>query len=274
MKQNILEKLEAFKSELRLLKTEVSALTTKVVSRLAIRNRADNIATMWVEELRSPLEHKYKLSKDVIDGTAEAMKQLHILSRPNNQKSSYLKTVNKVLQRFDNRFILPIKQMSFEVEGILDLRKLIPGLTDPDESDYLTEAISCAEAGFRRAAIVMGWCAVINALQSYIIRMGLDKFNKASTKVKNQKKGKYKNWKKEFSVTTLSELQEVFDTDLLVVLEGNELFDGNQAGRLRTCFQYRNDSAHPGLAPIEDVHLIAFFTDINMIVLQNPDLKP
>jgi len=61
----------------------------------------------------------------------------------------------------------------------------------------------------------------------------------------------------------------VFDTDLLVVLEGMGLLDGNQAERLRTCFQYRNHSAHPGEAPIDDPHLIAFFSDIAAIVLQN-----
>ena len=46
--------------------------------------------------------------------------------------------------------------------------------------------------------------------------------------------------------------------------------DGNQAERLRTCFQWRNNSAHPGHAPIAEVHLNAFFSDIVEIVLANP----
>ena len=73
-------------------------------------------------------------------------------------------------------------------------------------------------------------------------------------------------------MSTLAELQEVFDTDLLVVLEGMTLFDSNQADRLRVCFDYRNQSAHPGLAPIGEPHLIAFFSDITDIVLANPKL--
>jgi hypothetical protein len=118
----------------------------------------------------------------------------------------------------------------------------------------------------------MGWCAAIDKIQKKILLLGLGQFNKASTNLKNQTSGKFKNWNKEFNVTSLSELQTVFDTDLLVVLEGMQLLDGNQAERLRTCFQYRNHSAHPGEAPIQDAHLIAFFTDITEIVLKNPKL--
>jgi hypothetical protein len=274
MKQSILDRLQRFKKELQTLKSEVSAVEAKTINRKGIQNRADAIATMWVEELRSPLEHKFTLSKELIEKTASEMKQLHVLSRPSNLKSSYLKTVNATLKKFDDKFVLPIKQSATEVQSILDLEKLIPGLADPNESNYLKEAVECAEAGHKRAAIVLGWCALIDKVQKQIVRIGLTKFNTASTTIKNQTSGKFRNWNKEFAVTSISELQTVFDTDLLVVLEGMGLLDGNQAERLRTCFQYRNHSAHPGEAPIEDAHVVAFFTDINSIVLQNPAFNP
>lgn len=273
MKKEILEKLEAFKAELRKLKKEVSAVKSKRISRIGIRNQADAIATKWIEELRSPLEHKFNLPKEVIQETASQMKQLHILSRPNNLKTSYLKGINKALSQFDDRFILPIKQASIYVETVLNLQKLVPGLADPEESDYLREAIDCANTGFRRASVVMGWCVVIDKIQKRILVLGLEKFNNASRTIKNQKTGRHKNWNKEFSVATLADLQAVFDTDLIVVLEGMGHIDSNQVDRLRTCFQYRNHSAHPGQAPIEDAHLVAFFTDINAIVLQNPNFN-
>jgi hypothetical protein len=270
MKQPLLDKLELFKKELQALKKEVSANTGPTINRQGIRTRADAIATIWVEDLRSSLEHKFNLSNDLIETTAAEMKQLHILSRPSNLKTSYLSVINATLKKFDDKFILPIKQSPMEVQSIFDLQKLVPGLANPDESDYLKEAIECAEEGHKRAAIVLGWCALIDKLQKHILRIGLDKFNAASTKVKSQTSGKFKNWNKEFSATSLSELQTVFDTDLLVVLEGMSLIDGNQGERLRTCFQYRNHSAHPGEAPIEDAHVVAFFSDISAIVLQNP----
>lgn len=272
MKEELTGKLKVFKKKLRKLKKDVSSLTTKTVSRIELRNAADEIATMWVEELRSPLEHKFRIPQDVIKSTSESMKRLHILSRPSNQKSSYLSTLAEVLRKFDDKFILPIKLSAVEVESVLDLEKLMPGLGDPDESNYLEEAINCASSGYLRASIVMGWCAAIDRVQRKIVALGFDSFNKTSTKLKNQSKGKFKNWNKEFSIATLSELQTVFDTDLVVVIEGMGLIDRNQADRLRTSFQYRNHSAHPGEAPIEEAHLIAFFRDISSIVLQNPKM--
>ena len=269
MKKPILEKLEAFKSDLQLLKRELNALATPQVNRKAIRDRADAIATTWVEELRSPLEHKAKLPVDLIERTAADMKQLHILSRPSNLKTSYLTVINRTLKKFDDKFALPIKQTATEVESIFDLQKLVPALPSPDESDYLKEAVECAAAGHRRAAIVMGWCAVVDKFQQKIMRLGLDKFNATSTKIKAQTSGKYKRWNKEFNVGTLSELQTVFDSDIVIILEGMNLIDGNEAERLEICFTYRNQSAHPGAAPIADPNVVAFFSDITAIVLAN-----
>jgi hypothetical protein len=270
MKESILAGLRDFKESLQVLRRDVRALAADRVSRSQLRDRAEAIATRWVEELRSPLEHQFKLPADVIQPMSDSMKQLHVLSRPNNRKSSYLKVLGDALQDFDDRFVLPIQQSASRVESLLDLQKLIPGLADPSESDYLQEAISCAGAGFSRAAIVLGWCATIDKMQRKIQLVGLTAFNAASSVLKAQTSGKFKRWNKEFSVSTLSELQTVFDTDLIVVLEGMQLIDGNQAQRLETCFQYRNHSAHPGQAPIDEPHVVAFFSDINSIVLQNP----
>lgn len=92
------------------LKKEVTGVGGTTINRIGIRTRADAIATMWVEELRSSLEHKFKLPKDLIETTAAEMKQLHVLSRPSNLKTSYLKAVNTTLRKFEDKFILPIKQ--------------------------------------------------------------------------------------------------------------------------------------------------------------------
>ena len=201
------------------------------------------------------------------------MKKLHVLSRPNNQKSSYTRCINKILKEYDNKFILPIQQESEEVVEISELQKILEKITDQDESEYLSEAISCAQSGYYKAAVVMGWCAAIDRIQRKIMILGFDKFNKASSSIKSQTSGKFKRWNKEFNITTLSELQTVFDTDLVVIMEGLRLIDGNQAQRLETCFQYRNHSAHPGEAPIEPAHAVSFFVDLNKIILSNPEFS-
>lgn len=241
------------------------------VSQKSLRDEADRLATQWVEDLRSPLEHKFKLSSDVISDMSEQMKRLHVLSRPNNRKSSYEEALGNALKNFKNRFVLPIQQTAIEVETIFDLRKLIEELSDAEDSEYLQEAIDCANAGYRRASVVMGWCAVIDRIQKRIQSLGFAKFNAASRSVKNQSSGKYKRWNKEFSVTSLADLQEIFDRDLIVVVENMGLLDGNQAERLNDVdLRWRNQSVHPTSPPIEDPHLVAFFTDIVRMVLANP----
>jgi hypothetical protein len=273
MKAEILEQLESFHTDLRDLKKKVSAQQGDRITKGDIRATADELATRWVESLRSPLEYKFRIASDTVTAYSEDMKRLHVLSRPNNRKSSYLATLNSALKSFDDRLVLPIKQASFAVEGKFDLAGLVPTLSDEAESEYLKEALDAANSGFHRAAIVLGWCAAIDRIQRKILAVGLVAFNQASKAIKAQTSGKFKRWNKEFSITTLSELQTVFDTDLVVVLEGMQLIDGNQADRLEVCFQYRNHSAHPGQAPIGQPHLVAFFTDIAAIVLANPMLK-
>jgi hypothetical protein len=271
MKAATLEKLREFESEIRLLRKNVNALTTERVSKRGIQDRANALATRCVEELRSPLEHKFKIDDQVIQETSSCMKRLQVLARPNNRKASYLEVLDLILLRFKDKFILPIQQTGTAVESVFDLQRLVDGLTNADESDYLKEAIECANATHKRAAIVLGWCAAIDRIQKCVIGVGLNKFSTVSTQLKNQTTGRFKWFNKEFKVTTLNELQQVFDTDLITVCEGMGLLDSNQADRLiRVDFQYRNHSAHPGEAPIEDAHLVAFFVDVTGIVLNNP----
>jgi len=75
---------------------------------------------------------------------------------------------------------------------------------------------------------------------------------------------------KKYAVDSRSELQRIFDTDILFILEYLQLIDSNQHARLRHCFDLRNHSAHPGQAPITGENLYSFFSDITQIVLKNP----
>jgi hypothetical protein len=271
MKAELLSKLRQFEDDLRELRKDVKAISIKTVNVIATREQAEALATRWVEELRSPLEYKFKIDAEVIKKTSDQVKRLHVLSRPSNLKTSYVQTLDEILDGFKDKFILPIQQTSMAVESVFDLQKLVLDLTDPGESDYLKEAIDCANSKFKKASIVMGWCAAIDRIQKKIQMIGFGTFNTTSSKMKAQASGRHRLFTKEFKMTTLAELQTVFDADLIRVCEGMGLFDGNETDRLITVdFQWRNHSAHPGNAPIEDPHLVAFFTDINKMILTNP----
>lgn len=273
MKKEILRKLTDFQSGLKQLKADVDKNSSEMISKKAIRNRADMLAMQWVDELRSPLEHKFKLHPDDIANMAEQMKKLHLLCNGHNRQVSYQKVLKAALRKFSRGFIVPVKQHHFEAENVFDLRNFCSDLP-AEESEYMEEAVGCADKGHLRAAVVMGWCAAIDKIQKQIIRqVGLDKFNSAYMEMRQKNPQRFREWRKEISASSLGDLQELPDGYLIAVLKYLDFVDSNQSKRLHTCIQYRNQSAHPGEAPIKKVHLDAFFTDIGEIVFNNPKIK-
>jgi hypothetical protein len=111
-------------------------------------------------------------------------------------------------------------------------------------------------------------------MHKVIEKLGFDEFNKKSEEMKNINEGRFKRFKKSFNIHSLSELRAtVFDNDLLWVLEYWGLIDSNQHDRLSACFTLRNNSAHPGEAPITEENLASFYSDLKNIVFDNPKFK-
>jgi hypothetical protein len=157
---------------------------------------------------------------------------------------------------------------SFSQTWGLSIEPYIEGLPS-DEGEYLDEAQRCLSVNALRGCIVVGWCAAIARIHSKIVDLGYGKFNAASEEMVAKTVARFKPFNKKFSIESLSELQRIFDTDLLWVLEYVELIDGNQHQRLRHCFEFRNNSAHLGFAPITGENLYSLFSDITQIVLKN-----
>lgn len=270
IKEQTLAALQAFQEQLKKLRSSVRSLKTAQVSRKEIRDSAEIVASFWVENLRSPLEYRFKLPSDVVEEFSFNIKRLFVLSRPNNQKSSYLEVIDALLDSFDDKLVLPVQTFAALPASLSSLENILATVPSGAASEYITESLRCAASANYRAAIVLAWCGVIDKLQTKVISLGYPAFNAASAQMKMATAGKFKHFNKLFSISTLSGLQEIFDNDLISVLEHMQVFDGNQADRLRTCFGYRNQSAHPGNAPIGEPHLIVFYADIVSIVLSSP----
>jgi hypothetical protein len=264
--------LVAFEERLRKLRASIRG--SERVNKQAPRAEAEALSVLWFTSLKPRIEGLGSASAPQVADMTAAMGKLHVLSRPNNRASSYETALDAALSKFKDRFLKPIQLAAPEDKTNVVLDAILKKIGDPDESEYLSEAIACAKDGRWRASVVMGWCAAIDRLQQTVGRIGFDKFNAASTRLKNKTTGKYKNWTKGVQAGSLSELQAVFDTDLLAVLEEMGLIDSNESDRLKVCFQYRNQSAHPAKPPILDVHLAAFYTDIEAIIFSNPNFAP
>jgi hypothetical protein len=90
-----------------------------------------------------------------------------------------------------------------------------------------------------------------------------------SNVIASSQTGRFKKFNKVFNISSISDVREVFDNDILWVIEGMQLIDLNQHTRLKSCFDMRNQCAHPGEAPITFYNLLSFFSDINEIILNN-----
>lgn len=264
--------LAAFEQRLRKLRAAVRGLER--VGRQAPRTEAESLSVLWFTLLKPRIEGLGSSFAPQVAEVTKAMERLHLVSRPNNRATSYESAIDAALLKFKDRFLKPIQLAAPEDKTNVVLDAILKKISDPEESDYLKEAIACAKDTHWRASVVMGWCAAVDRLQQTVGRIGFDKFNAASTRLKNKTTGKYKNWTKGVQASSLSELQAIFDTDLLAVLEEMGLIDSNESDRLKVCFQYRNQSAHPAKPPILDVHLAAFYTDIEAIIFSNPNFAP
>ncbi len=252
------------------IKQDIRKLEVDRVSKKDLKTRVENLATAWFSSLQPRLIDELGMSSDILEKYGEAAGRLLSLVANNNLKKSYLQTFEALIKSFNTELIIPAQTNPSEIGSIALLHRLLADLPNEDENEYLSEAVKCAQRGFFRAAAVMGWCAAIDRIHRKIVDFGIQKFNVASVRMATQTKGRYKRFSSPQSVSTLSELREVFDTNVLWIIEGMGFIDSNQHTRLKSCFDIRNQSAHPGQVTISEFNLMSFFSDIDQIVLRNP----
>jgi len=270
MKPEMLQRLKEYESNLKILRNRIAKLEKRIVSRKELMTSAEELSRAWFDQFENQLRTLFKIQDVTLEKYRNYFDKLMKLSRPNNLRSSYLDGLNKICKRFKDDLIIPVQQYSHQVISQLDLVNIIQGIPNLNEQEYLKESIECANHGFLRASIVMGWCAVMDHIHRKIEKLGFQIFNQTSVVMKNSTSGRFKKFSKLYSVGSLSELREVFDRDILWILEGMELIDSNENKRLQNCFDIRSSCAHPGEAPITRPNLLSFFSDISEIVLKNP----
>ena len=183
-----------------------------------------------------------------------------------------LNKLNAVIVNYHDDIVLPVLTLASEKE-YTELEMIIEKIKDPDENDYLREAVSCAESEYFRAAIILGWCATVDRIHRVIEKIGFATFSNKTEEMKKITTGRFKRFNKSYTITSISELQEVFDSDTLQVLEALGLIDNNQNTRLTGCYNLRCNCGHPGNAPITKYNAMSFFSDIIEIVLNNPTFE-
>ena len=269
----MLDQVKMFLDELRSLRKEVKAERVAQIARRRIREKAERLGSQWCADLSGMLPQTVGIAPEIFEKYTKGCTRLIVLSSPNNLKTSYIETLDELIKPFRRELILPLQQAPSVTGSLALLRQILDALPDPEENDYLKEASSCAQRGFFRAGVVLGWCAAIDRIQRRIEQLGFANFNLSSVQNAGQQKGRVKRFSSPQNVNSLSELREVFDAVVLWVIEGMGMIDSNQHTRLSSCFEMRCQCAHPGDANVTEFNLMSFFSDINQIVFQNPMFK-
>ena len=271
-KEEILQSLSTVEYALKDLRSKVHQTPTQQVTQRQTKALAQKIAQDWFEQVEIAIGN-YEVSEDVRKKYHEAFTKLLSLSVANSRKRPYEYTINGILQSYKDEIIVPVIKSAKRIVSTTELAKILDNVSD-DEKQYLTEALGCAANGFLRAAVVLGWCAAVHRMHKVVERLGFDEFNKKSQEMKLITQGRFKRFGKSFDVHSINELNAtVFDNDLLWVLEYWGLLDANQHDRLSTCFTMRNNSAHPGEAPITEPNLASFYSDLKEMIFDNPKFK-
>jgi len=257
--------------DLKGLRKALKAETGPGIAKKALRDRANELGSLWHRDFSPKL--RSAVGSDVCDRYDAAFTRLIRLSAPNNLRSSYLETLNALIPPFRDELIIPAKQGSFSGPTPSAFDSFFASLANAEEGDYLREAIACARAGYFRAAAVLGWSAAIDRIHRRIENLGFRQFNVTSAQMASQQAGRYKKFNQVQNVNSISEIREVFDTIVLWIVEGMGLIDSNQHTRLRSCFDMRCQSAHPGDAPVTQFNLLSFFSDLDQIVFSNAKFR-
>jgi len=268
--QDIKEYFEHLKAQ----RKELASSKAVNVANQEQKKAINKLAEYWFNNFSKKLL-QYGINKDIIFSYDELFKCILRLSSSNNRRSSYEIQFDTILKSFNDNIVIFLQTNAIEVENDTikygdDVKALLDKVLDSDENDYLREALGCWENGFLKASTVLLWCAAIDRIHKAVEKKGFESFNKTSVQMKEQTKGKYKNFNKAFSVNSANDLQSIFDSDIIAILEAMQIIDTNEKARLISCFNMRCHSGHPGAAPITKYNVISCFSDIIEIVLVNP----
>jgi len=272
MKEDLIISINNLESSLERLKVLIQKSGVKLVNRREIQESTQKVSRNWFEDVE-PVIANFGITSDISQKYHTLFTNLISLSTKISLASTYLVTIETILKSFRSELLVSILKSPEKKVTMEYASKILENVTS-EEKEYLNEALGCSANKFFRASIVLGWSATIHRMQKTIEKMGFTEFNKKTDEMKKIKEGRFKRFQKSYKVNSLSELRAtVFDNDLLWVLEYSGFIDVNQHDRLSMCFTMRNNSAHPGEAPITEENLISFYSDLKNIVFDNPKFK-
>ena len=272
-KSEFAEEIKFFRTKIVSLKKTIDSTGKRQIFGKHILRDIETLATLWFNSFESPLRHFYNVESTVIEQYHDAIGKLLEFSTMNPASSTVIALLQGIEKGINQDILVPVLKYQVEISKHGYYSNILVDKTGV-ELEYLKEAVQCADAGYFRAAIILGWAAAVDRLHQTIMKNGLDKFNNASLQMTALSTGRYKRFNKKFNIQNLSDLRMgVFDNDLLWVLEFLGFIDGSEHEKLQICFTMRNICAHPGEAKFSPENIGSFFSDLDSLVFRNQKFK-
>lgn len=143
-----------------------------------------------------------------------------------------------------------------------DLRQLLTYIKNPNENEFLKEAIDCYEISAYRAAIVMVWNLTVDHLFEYILKHKLTEFNAALAL----------NTDKRIKITFVNDrddFNEIPENKFIEFCRTSKIISNDIRKILDTKLGIRNTYAHPSSLKVGESKAIEFIEDlINNVILK------
>lgn len=127
------------------------------------------------------------------------------------------------------------------------LRKLLPGIQNPDVRAFIEEGIGCIENNLLKAAAVFTWVGALAVLHHFVVTNHLITFNADAVK-------KDPNWRPAKNTDGLGLMKE---SDFLDALVRIGVLGKNVKTELKTCLDLRNGCGHPNSLAIGEAKILA-----------------
>jgi hypothetical protein len=269
-KQVLLRSLTELQDGLTNILRAIQATKTVLLAPATFGGEVDDAVRAWAERIEKDII-KFGVNEIVCVKYRDNLRKLHSLSSKRNQRKSHQRVIKELLSDFHSDLVQPV-MFHGEADPSEAIKRIIADIPYPDQKGYLEEALRCIGADCKRAAAVLGWSAAMHHIHSKIEEIGFDRFNKKADDLSKQTKGRFKGFKASAPVESISDLREVPDRRILIVLDGMEILETNQRQRLEYGLDMRIQASHPGDADVTLANLESFFSDLSTLVFKNPKL--
>lgn len=156
------------------------------------------------------------------------------------------------------RDLVGLKADSPEIlHDVATLENFISKITNPDERDYLIEALTCLKVGALRATVVFAWVAAMRNLQLKSLTKG-NKLNPALQK----------HDPKARTVNTLDDFAYIKDSTILLACQDIGIFDKSQRETAEEGLRLRNRCGHPAKYAPKEKKVSSYIEDLISVVFK------